>query len=92
MKSGACPKCKSREQYVIEQATQPDLRRTYGVAPTAIVAVYAEKGVVAKGREFVSINYAVHVCAKCGYFESYVTNLALLGQLAAAGAGTVRKL
>lgn len=88
----ACPKCQSTAQYVIEPATQPDLRRTYGVAPCAIAAVYTEKGVVAKGREFVAVNYRVHVCAGCGFFESYATNLAVLAQLAAAGAAGVRKV
>jgi predicted nucleic-acid-binding Zn-ribbon protein len=94
MKSGACPKCKSRELIVIDEATVPDHDSSNMVYPAAIASHYGPSGESGwMGDKFKrrSVGFAVHVCSKCAYSEMYAKDLELLIELATTQVANCRR-
>jgi len=91
MKTGACPKCKSRELYEIEEVLTPDHRTKNTLYPLGISAAYGMYG-KDMANERIAVHVSACVCAKCGFTEMYAKDLSVLERLERTNAGGVRKV
>jgi predicted nucleic-acid-binding Zn-ribbon protein len=93
--AGPCPKCASRELYVIDEALIPDYQSSNYAYPLTLTAHYGptgEMGFFGDKSKRVPVRIEAYVCATCAYTELFAKDLEVLAQFARTGAGNVRKL
>ena len=92
---GPCPKCQSRDVFVIDQAQIPNYEYSNSVVPLTLTAHYGptgETGFLGMGKsERVPVRIEAYVCSSCAFTELYAKDLDVLARFAAEGVGNVRR-
>lgn len=93
MKSGACPKCQSKDLILIEEATVPDHESSNTVHPASLASHYGpsgEMGWMGEKLARTSVGFSVYVCGACAYSEIYARDLDRLREYARSRSANVR--
>lgn len=93
--TGACPKCRSTELLVVDEARLPNYEFSNAVVPLTLSSHYmetGEKGMLGgakKGR--LSVHLEAYVCGACGFVEWHAKDLDALRAIANEHGSAVRK-
>ena len=93
--TGACPKCRSTELLVVDEARLPNYEFSNAVVPLTLSSHYmetGEKGLLGgakKGR--LSVHLEAYVCGACGFVEWHAKDLDALRAIANEHGSAVRK-